>query len=203
MSVQLLRSGTLAAVVKESGVEKHALFLPSIEVDSESFVSDSESLVSDSNSSVTMHMSTPLVVGRSITLACMMDALSPEPLSTTAWYDEPRTTSKKLPRLHAYGLCSSRPVFYLHVIWGRGQERKHNSMTILMQTAYWVHGTVAPLLPFEIPRDRKAQIRRCIERVENAADAALSYPGNMLMPDPCSAYHAEECSYKHKKPKSD
>ena len=91
MSVQLFRSGTLAPVTKESGVEKHTFFAPML---------DSASLVRVSNSMVRMHISLPLAVGRSATLACMMDDL-PTPGSTTGWYDEPRITSKKLSRLHA------------------------------------------------------------------------------------------------------
>jgi hypothetical protein len=96
-------------------------------------------------------------------------------------------------------------LFYLHSQQG-GQTANAEPM-ILMQTAYWVHGALAPILPFEIPRQCKVQIRQCIEQVERATDAALSYPGNMLLAfdeDPSMASHASSLDRSCcAKPKSD
>lgn len=49
-------------------------------------------------------------------------------------------------------------------------------MPLLMEAAYIVHGAVAPVLPFEIPREQKLQIKGCIALVERAVDAMIAPP---------------------------
>ena len=48
-------------------------------------------------------------------------------------------------------------------------RRISHARMILMQVAYCVHGAIAPVLPFEIPKERKQQIKDIITAVEETA----------------------------------